>query len=266
MADVAAPLRRDAQRHHEVEVMGTIVTFDLFDTRGFFDDAVRDVFDRAAQRLRHIDRDFSTWKPTSAVSRLRRGEITLVDVPSDVTVVLDRCLEAKRVTHGWFDPWAMPGGVDPTGLVKGWSASEALGVIDAIGARGAIVNAAGDVAVKGRNLDGSPFKVGVVNPFDRSQMSCAIEVTSALATSGTYERGEHLVDPFSSRPGAAMASASVSGPDLAMADALATALAVGGNAVLELIEGLDGYEALMIAPDGTFEETSGLARVTQFVV
>jgi thiamine biosynthesis lipoprotein ApbE len=43
----------------------------------------------------------------------------------------------------------------------------------------------------------------------------------------------------------------VTGPDLGLADALATALAVAGAPGLDLIEALDGYEALIIAPDGS---------------
>ena len=29
--------------------------------------------------------------------------------------------QARDASGGWFDPWAMPGGYDPTGLVKGWA-------------------------------------------------------------------------------------------------------------------------------------------------
>jgi FAD:protein FMN transferase len=47
-----------------------------------------------------------------------------------------------------------------------------------------------------------------------------------------------------------VASASVTGPDLGLADALATALVVAGEPGLALIEPLDGYEALIIKADG----------------
>jgi thiamine biosynthesis lipoprotein ApbE len=42
----------------------------------------------------------------------------------------------------------------------------------------------------------------------------------------------------------------VTGPDLGLADALATAVAVAGAPGLDLVEALDGYEALIIALDG----------------
>jgi len=46
----------------------------------------------------------------------------------------------------------------------------------------------------------------------------------------------------------------VTGPDLGLADALATALAVAGEPGLALIDKLDGYEAL-INPDGSRRRT-----------
>ena len=43
----------------------------------------------------------------------------------------------------------------------------------------------------------------------------------------------------------------MTGPDLGLADALATALAVAGAPGLDLIEALECYEALIIALDGS---------------
>ena len=74
------------------------------------------------------------------------------------------------------------------------------------------------------------------------------ELAGGIATSGTYERGEHLIDPHSGRRAARAASASVTGPDLGLADALATAVAVAGEPGLALVDELDGYEAFVINP------------------
>src|SRR5487761_2041731 len=129
--------------------MGTIVTFDLFDERGFYGPAVGQVFAEAAAWLHRVDDVFSTWKLDSPLSQYRRGEITLADTPPEIPEVLDQCAYAKEITEGWFDPWSLPGGVDPTGYVKGWAAQGALTMLARLGAVGAIVNAAGDVAVTG---------------------------------------------------------------------------------------------------------------------
>jgi thiamine biosynthesis lipoprotein len=249
-------------RHHAEEVMGTVVTFDLFDERGFDDVAVEQAFNRAAASLHEIDEMFSTWKPESPISRLRRGEIEFASAPSQIADVLEQCANAKELSGGWFDPWAMPGGVDPTGYVKGWAAQSSLRLLELLGVSGVIVNAAGDVAVAGRPSPTSAFRIGVVNPFVRSSLAFVVEVTDAIATSGEYERGPHLVNPFTAQVAAACASASVCGPDLGIADALATAIAVGGVEALAWVEVLEGYEALMIQHDATWSMTPGFALVS----
>ena len=130
------------------------------------------------------------------MSQLRRGEITVGQAPPEVAAVLDACETARSLSQGWFDPWAMPGGLDPTGYVKGWAAQRALDSLAGPGLRGAIVNAAGDIATFGCPGTGRPFRVGIVDPDDRRRLACVVEIIGAVATSGTYERGPHLVDPW----------------------------------------------------------------------
>jgi FAD:protein FMN transferase len=235
--------------HHRENVMGTVVTLDVYTTDG---NAGPDTFRQLATAralLQQADAVFSTWNPDSPVSRLRRGEITCSQVPAEVREVLELCATARELTGGWFDPWTLPGGVDPTGYVKGWAAQRALGAFSAPSISGAVVNAAGDIASSGGLGSGRPFSIGIADPFSQGRLAAVVRLTAAIATSGTYERGNHLIDPHSGRPAARVASASVTGPDLGLADALATAVAVAGASGLALVEALDGYEAMVIAHD-----------------
>jgi thiamine biosynthesis lipoprotein len=191
------------------------------------------------------------------MSRLRRGETALDQVPAEVAEVLHACRSARELSDGWFDPWALPGGVDPTGYVKGWSAERALDALRVPGVAAAVVNAAGDIASFGGPAPAARFRFAVVDPLDRSRPAFLVEHTGAVATSGTYERGQHLFDPRARRAAAAVASATVTGPELGLADAFATALAVGGTPVLECVEALDGVEALVIGYDGVRRSTAG---------
>jgi thiamine biosynthesis lipoprotein len=195
------------------------------------------------------------WKADSPLSRLRRSEIVLEQAPVEVAEVLELCRTAQEISRGWFDPWAMPGGVDPTGYVKGWAAQRALDALASHQISGALVNAAGDIAGFGGPESATPFRIGIVDPDSPHQLACVVELAGAIATSGTYERGDHLFDPHTGRPEARLASASVSGPDLGLADALATALAVAGQPGLQIVEELEGYEALAIGFDGTLRWT-----------
>jgi FAD:protein FMN transferase len=236
--------------------MGTVVTIDLYTGRDLTAEEAAEVrrqLARARAILQHADEVFSTWQPGSPVSRLRAGDITIAQAPAEVTDVLERCAAARELSRGWFDPWAMPGGVDPTGYVKGWAAQQALAALTAPCITGAMVNAAGDIASSGVPEPGQPFRVGIADPAAPRRLAEIAELTGltrAIATSGTYERGAHLIDPHSGQPAARVASASVTGPDLGLADALATAVAVAGETGLASIEPIDGYEALIIGFDG----------------
>jgi thiamine biosynthesis lipoprotein len=230
--------------------MGTVVTIDIYGESTGCGPEVSWGLARARATLQRADAIFSTWKADSPMSRLRRGEITREEAPAEVAEVLDLCAVAREISGGWFDPWAMPGGVDPTGYVKGWAAQRALAALDSYEISGAMVNAAGDIASFGGPEPTEPFRIGIVDPLSPSQLACVVELTGAIATSGSYERGEHLIDPHSRRPTTRAASASVTGPDLGLADALATALAVAGEEGLEVIGALENYEALVISFDG----------------
>jgi len=240
--------------------MGTIVIIDVYAAAGPGaaagdterpDGEIGRQLAEAVAVLHRADATFSTWLPASPVSRLRRREITSAQAPAEVAEVLERCAVARDLSAGWFNPWAMPGGLDPSGYVKGWAAQRALAAFSASGVCGVLVNAAGDIASTGGLPDGRPFRIGIADPHAPLRLGAIVELTGAIATSGTYERGDHLIDPHSGRPAARAASASVTGPDLGLADALATAVAVAGEPGLDLIDAIEGYEALIINPDGS---------------
>ncbi|NNN08107.1 MAG: FAD:protein FMN transferase [Acidimicrobiaceae bacterium] len=246
---------------HLIDVMGTVVTVDLFHVSD--NDEARDAVERVRALLVDVDRVFSTYKASSPVSRLRRGELTLGETPPQVADVLDLCQQAKTLTGGWFDPWALPGGVDPTGYVKGWAAQLALEELRALDVTGAIVNAAGDIASFGGPDLESNFRTGIVRPDDPQRFAAVVELRGCLATSGEAERGAHLFNPFSHTFVSAVASASVTGPNLGVCDAFATALSVGGHDVMVLIDKVDGYEAMTLDFAGSMRATPGFAFVRE---
>ncbi|HQU27178.1 MAG TPA: FAD:protein FMN transferase [Acidimicrobiales bacterium] len=241
---------------HTVEVMGTVVSFHVH-ASALTESDLAAALAEATASLRHDDATFSTWKPESPMSRLRRGELRLEDAPAEVAEVLDLCVAAGTLSQGWFDAYAMPGGVDPTGLVKGWSLERALAVLVNAGVSSAMVNGGGDIACHGEPPQGGPWRVGIRHPWRADALAAVLEVERAVATSGEYERGRHLFDPIG-RPGPPPASATVTGPSLTLADALATAVAVGGDAVLDIVASIDGYDAYLIGADGSESATSGI--------
>ncbi|HEY6276103.1 MAG TPA: FAD:protein FMN transferase, partial [Streptosporangiaceae bacterium] len=140
---------RPALLTHAEPAMGTVFSFALVPgaLRGA---ELRSALTAACACLHEADATFSTWDPDSPVSRFRRGEADLAGLPGEVAEVLAACQHARQASGGWFDPWAMPGGFDPTGLVKGWAVDRALGLLRQAGLPGAMVNGGGDLAVFGR--------------------------------------------------------------------------------------------------------------------
>ncbi len=245
-------------RHAEA-VMGTVVSLDVR-PKGLAYDRTREAIAQACAVLHRADEVFSLYRPDSPLSQLRRREITLARCPAEVGEVLDLCAEARERSGGWFDPWALPGGLDPTGLVKGWAAREAAAVLRQSGISGGMVNAAGDIAVFGQPEPDRDWQVGVCAPTTPGQLLCSFSITDAVATSGSYERGDHVRDPHTGAPAAGAISATVCGPDLALADAFATGLLAGGQAGLHEVTDA-GYEALLVLAEGSTRQTTGFPAI-----
>ena len=194
-------------------------------------------------------RHVSPFRAASQISRIDRGELAVSDAHPLVREVLTRCEALRRETGGYFDP-RHSGALDPCGLVKGWAVDRAAAVLRG---RRVCVDAGGDVLVRGGG-----WRVGIRYPLERGLLAAALRADDlAVATSGAYERGEHIVDPHTRRPPAGVLSVTVVGPDLAAADAYATAAFAMGEAGPEWTARLRGYEAMTILAGDEVVATPG---------
>ena len=234
-------------------VWGTIVDVDCYSQSVGGADLDR-VMDSVISFCEDVDRDFSTYKSDSWVSRLRHGAVSIEDCPDDVRQVWDLSLRAKWLSDGAFDPWAVEGGFDPSGLVKGWAADKCADMLVAAGVAHVQVNAAGDLALRGGWFDSSVgevkhWSIGVVNPDDRNEVVKVYEITDgAIATSGTYERGAHISDPHSGMIAIGAKSATVVGAEGWLCDAMATAVMVAGDDAAKFFgqSELAGYQVFAV--------------------
>lgn len=209
--------------------------------------------DRAFAWLRRVDRTFSPYRPASEISRIERGELAPGDAGPLVREVLARCERLRGQTGGFFDARAR-GRLDPSGMVKGWAVDRAAALLERAGARRFCINAGGDVLVRGAG-----WRIGVRHPHRRDALAAVLTLgDAAVATSGAYERGAHIVDPHSGRAPEGVLSVTVVGPDLACADAYATAAFAMGAAGPEWTARLRGHEAMTILEGDEVLFTPGL--------
>jgi FAD:protein FMN transferase len=196
-------------------VMGTAVTVEIRDRV-----VPRRAIERAFEWLRWVDRTFSTYDADSEICQLNAGHLGLPDAHPLVRKVLARCEVLRAATDGYFDASApLRRGVDPSGLVKGWAVDVAFGGLRRAGARAVCIEAGGDVRVAG-----GPWRIGIRNPRQREHLAAVVVLGSgAVATTGAYERGPHVVDPHTGRPPAGTLSVTMIDRTLAQADAHATA-------------------------------------------
>ncbi|MFG3170889.1 FAD:protein FMN transferase [Streptomyces sp. NPDC048200] len=250
-----------ALRHAE-EVMGTVFSFDV---RGGDPDTVRAALEEAVAQLHRVDAVFSTYRDDSQISRLARGELTVEECDEEVAEVLDLGAEAQRISDGWFST-RYGGRLDPTGIVKGWAAERAALRLAEAGASGVSVNGGGDVQLCGVPGAHRPWRIGVSDPLRPGALAAVVSAAGAdelaVATSGTAERGAHIVDPRTGRPAVTdLLAVTVVGPRLTWVDAWATAaFAMGSRAGLDWLESLPDVEGLLVTAGDEVRCTDGLAR------
>lgn len=221
----------DRIRHVE-HVWGTAITINISVSKSG-EGAALEAIDECVRFFAMVEETFSTYKPHTEVSLYRNSLRRPGQQSPAFNEVMAACVDLRTRSKGAFDPWSVPGGYEPAGYVKGWAAGRASEILRDGGFPNNLVNAGGDVCAHGNEVPGSGagWPVGIVNPYSKKEI---IEVVTlhgmSMATSGRYERGDHVIDPATGAPTTRVDSATVIGPDCGSADALASAAMVDGQA------------------------------------
>ena len=242
-----------ARLRHAEQVMGTVVSFDA--PLSARDDGS---LDSAVAWLHWVDRVFSPFRPDSDVSLLAGAEVTVDACAPEVAEVLAACAFVRDLSGGYFT--SSPGGqFDPSGYVKGWAIERAASILAQAGSASHLVNGGGDVQCVGGRSAAEPWRVGIADPFRPGGLALVVTARDrAVATSGTAERGAHIVNPVTGRPAEGLASLTVAGPSLALTDACATAaFAMGPELARDWTESLEDHEAFAITAAGDTWQTTG---------
>ncbi len=236
-------------------IMGMPVTIEVVDATVRQGD-----LDKVFAYFVSVDDIFSTYKDTSEIAKINRGELLPAHYSEDMKCILSLSAQTKKDTHGYFDI-QRNGLYDPSGIVKGWAIQNAATLLKAEGFHNFYIDAGGDIQVSG-NKDGNPWRVGIRNPFKRSEHVKVLALTNqGVATSGTAIRGQHIYDPYNrNTPLLDVVSMTVIGPNIYEADRFATAAFAMGKKGIQFIGKLAGFEGYMIDANARATFTAGFER------
>ena len=233
-------------------IMGMPITIEVVD------EAAADAMANCFAWFDEVDARFSTYRPDSEISRLNAGILGEEDCSTDVRDVIALAHATARESDGFFNMARPGGGIDPSGIVKGWAIKKAAALLLRAGHENFFVDAGGDIQSRGRNPDGEEWRVGIRSPFVLSEVIKIVAPRGlGIATSGSYVRGAHIYNPHA--PSQALdevMSLTVIGPDVLEADRFATAAFAMGSDGIYFIESLDGFEGYAVNALGIATQTS----------
>jgi FAD:protein FMN transferase len=237
--------------------MGTVVSFDVPAWTGA-DPGNPGALEQAVRWLHWVDATFSPYRDDSDVSRFGRGSLRLDQCAPELTEILAACAAVSKLSGGYFTTTTPGGRFDPSGYVKGWAIERAAAMLTAAGSAEHSVNGGGDVQCVGERAPGQPWRIGIAHPLRPGTLALVVTGRDfAVATSGVAERGTHIINPRTGQPATGLASITVIGRGLTLADAYATAAFAMGSAARDWVESLPGFEAFAITSDGAAWQTSG---------
>jgi len=240
---------------HVFDTMGTTVSIRVAGSP-----PAESVLHAAEETFARFDRRFSLYRADSELSRIARGELALHRSSSILRDTYAAALEWSNRTGGAFTPHRPDGVLDLSGIVKADAIEAAGRILDLAGVPAWVLNAGGDILVRG-TIDDSSSRIGIVDPDDRESLLCTVQLAGtrrALATSGSAERGEHIwraPAPRSADHG--FRQVSVVADDIVTADVLATAILAGGpDRLNDVLDGFD-VDALTVDDRGGITASPG---------
>jgi len=228
------------------KAMGTAVSAHIGDVVP--QEIADDAWESVGVFLRDIEDRFSTFLPTSEISRINKGELHVLDASPDVVEVLDACTWLEHLSDGVFNARRPDGSIDPAGFVKGWAAERAARLLAEAGLKNYYLRIGGDIQSHGRQATGDKWRVGIVDPHDATRIHSYVDIPEnwAIATSGVAERGQHIWGKDSQPTNSQFSSLTVIGPHLMWADAFATIAYALGDAGIDWVEKFPDYTAFTL--------------------
>ena len=193
-------------------------------------------------------------------------------VPSDTEISeLLKNVGYERVRLDGSNVWSESGVMLDLGAVgKGYAGDLAAQVLRENGITSALLDIGGNIQAVGAKPDGSPWRLGLRDPFSGGILGVLEISNMAVVTSGNYERyfiGEdgkqygHIIDPVTGYPAeSGLASVTVIAEEGRLCDALSTSLFVMGlDRAAEYWKQHRDFDMILITGDGEVCLTEGVA-------
>lgn len=234
--------------------MGMPITLEIVGSEN--EEILNKVFDYFVQ----IDNKFSTYKSTSEITLINKGELELDEYTPEMKEILFLAKQTKFETKGYFNI-EQEEKIDPSGIVKGWAILKAAEILRKENLKNFYIDAGGDIEAAGLNSEKKPWRVGIRNPFNAKEIVKVLKVSNkGVATSGTYERGKHIYNPKTHSFTTDIVSLTIVGPNVYEADRFATGAFAMGKEGIDFIEKQKGFEGYIIDKNGKATYTSGFEK------
>jgi len=238
-------------------IMGMPIIVDIVDGQAF---------DEVFSYFRYVDEKFSPYRADSEVSQINKSQNPNFKYSKDMREILDLAEKTKKETNGYFDIYRN-GYMDPSGIVKGWAIYRSSQILKNLGCKNFYINAGGDIQTSGLNSEGEKWSIGISNPFNVHENVKVVYLSGeGIATSGVYERGNHIYLPADAAHQALQAgnpnivSLTVIAKNVYEADRFATAAFAMGKEGINFVEKQKGLEGYMINKDGFATMTTGFEK------
>ncbi len=162
--------------------------------------------------------------------------------------------------------------LDLGGIAKGYAADESARVLMQSGVESGLIDLGGNLYAIGTKPDGTPWKIGLQNPFDvRGSIFATVEVEDkTLVTSGPYERYfeengkkyHHILDTNTGFPiENNLMSVTIISDSSIDADALSTVVfSMGLSDGIKFVNGQKNIEAVFVTGDYRVYASSGINK------
>ncbi len=159
--------------------------------------------------------------------------------------------------------------LDLGAVAKGYATEQIAKTLESQGVTGYALNIGGNIRVIGDKPNGDKWTAAVKNPDSMAESTYLMSINlenKAFVTSGSYvrfytvdgKRYHHIIDPETLYPKDEFSSVSILSSDSGLADCLSTALfCMSYEQGKEIIENIDGTEAVWVKPDGEILYSSG---------